>query len=161
MTTSLQCVEHEVRSVMIPASAIFPHPLLKDTLRSKARFPDVVSGVFNNLMVSMMRPPVVVAAGDGIFHALANLRTVEWQRHLQQARGVPDPYVSALLVPAVADKDVATWAAVEQSLMPLLLGELSSRDQRKALEAIKAAGIPGLSVQPLDRRQRLKPLTAR
>jgi len=161
MTTSLQCLESEVRSVMIPPAAIFPHPLLKTAMPSKARFPDVVSGVFNNLMASLMRPPVVMSVGDGTYYALANLRTVAWQRHLHQTRGAADPYVHALLVPSVPDSKVATWATVERSLMPLLLGELSSRDQRKALEAIKAAGISGLTVEPLSRRQRLNPLTVR
>jgi hypothetical protein len=146
---------------MIAPSAISPHPLLKNTPRSKARFPDVVSGIFNNLMVSMMRPPVVVPAGDGTYYAVANLRTVEWQRHLQQTRGASDPLMYALLVSSVPDPKVVTWATVERSLMPLLLGELSSRGQRKALEAIKAAGIPGLTAHPLARRQRLKSLTER
>ncbi len=161
MTTSLPVVEHTVRSVLIPLSALSPHPRLNSTSKAKGRFPDLISGLSSHLMIFLMRPPVVTPAGDGRYYVLANLRTVEWQRHFQGIRGDSEPHVGALVVEPVTDEDVAAWNLAGQSLMPLLLGELSTREERQALADIKAAGIPEMNVHRLPRRQRLHPLTRR
>lgn len=109
-----------------------------------------------------MRPPIVTPAPeDGRFYAVANLRTVEWQRHLEDLQGVADSHLSVLVIGSMTDAEVDAWSMAERAFMPLLLGELSTREERKALAAIKDANIPGLDVHPLPRRQRLKPLTRR
>lgn len=159
MTTSHALVAQTATSVMVRLSSIQRHPRLSDHLGSARRFPDLASGSQSWLMVCLMRPPIVVRAPeDGQLYAVANLRTLEWLMHVRELRGVSDLHIGALLVPAIADDDVGAWALAEHALMPVLLGSLSTREQRAALKRIKEAGIAGLTVSPVPRRRRLKPL---
>lgn len=110
-------------------------------------------------MVCAMRPPIVVRAPeDDHFYVVANVRTFEWQMHAQKLQGLSDIHVGALLIPPPTDTAVRAWPVAEQALMPLLLGCLSTREERIALKVIREAGIAGLTVSPASRRRRLKPL---
>lgn len=110
------------------------------------------------LLASLLRPPLLVQV-DGLpdqYTVVGNLRTLQWQVQVAAASGEPNPKVTAVTLPASVARHASRVPSIQSYLLPLLLGELSTRDVARAKRSLRQSGVSGL--RRLGSREQLKPL---
>lgn len=105
--------------------------------------------------IGLLRPLVVRCVADGRYEAIGNLDAYDLLADLAARLGDPNFEVMTILV----DRDATnfhTLAAVEREALPCLLGQLSTRDERKSIRNLREAGQSHLLRKP--RRVKLSPM---
>lgn len=110
--------------------------------------------------VCMLRPPIIFREGSGaVYRAIANTLSLAWANHQAEIQGWSDLKVPCLIVDD-ATRANKNWTLLEQSALPVLLGLLSSRETRTALQAIKGSDLRS-QISKSTKRQRIGPLLTR
>lgn len=111
------------------------------------------------LVTILLRPPILVPAdedstGKKRYELVGNIRSLEWQIETAAQSGNREPSVMAVILDRRIERTKV--GAIERFLVPLILGELSTRKAGVARRKLREAGVPEL--RGVDLRARLRAL---
>lgn len=168
-TTELPRV-NTVRGVKVRARS--GRPRLADVPISDIELPESVhlaSGILSApltvaediaLLAVVLRPPVLVPiSGTTRYRAVGNVRTLEWQLQIAAARSMRKPTVTAAILPESMAQHAHSVPRIQRYLVPLILGELSTRKAGAARRKLREAGIG--APRRSDARTQLRSLVGR
>lgn len=125
------------------------------------RFQDFLPTAEAIMALVLLRPPIVVPTCERRrFKAIGNLTTFAWRRHVAVLQGDADPHIWVVVLPDGAG-DAKIFHAVETSMAPLVLDQLTYKAGREARRALRKAKLDATLVQSAPANRRLSPLFRR